>query len=403
MGANNGKQSDFKDGENAVGTSDYSFDGNGNLILDNNRRVSAVTYNYLDKPELITIAPPQGSIGGGTIRYIYAAGGGKLQVTGLKAPKNGYVLVFLSNGSSEPVYFDNFTVSHERGRLIEENHFYAYGLKIQAISSKALSSSLNAKMVNYGYQGAFSEEVAEFGLNYNEFSLRTYDPQIGQWTTPDPYDEFASPYTGMGNDPANNTDPSGGSIWNSILKFFGGTCTSSCPSALSAGATQTSTASFVTTVIRISTVSLAIGFGYAGEGINGVVNSSISDIRDAFSVEISQLNSEILYNGSASIETSSTYLINPARFLIAQSKTHVPGVGEDMEYCDLTPPIGLGIDSKYAYESTDNELFDDLIDLMKWTSKGEMEENNMAMIERFRAKTGGYYSNYIQKKMLLVP
>ncbi|MBN8666400.1 MAG: hypothetical protein J0M30_02785 [Chitinophagales bacterium] len=608
IGANNGKQSDFKDGENAVGTEDYNFDANGNLILDNNRRVSSVTYNYLDKPELITIAPPQGSAGGGTIRYIYAAGGGKLQkivtenpsiangnqqrittttyigayvyekltiagvpqpevlqmvgheegrirvitpysnpsdpanyigggvalpggkqgvfdyfitdnlanvraviteeintassictmensnstvqqyeealfgnptnnevsstrigkptawtantsgqvsklqspdgsatkvgpnvllkvmagdllnarvdyyyqnnpgsnplpsnglnalvntllgalnggkatgltkdrageigtalgatiplqslmsnqpgsgvqtapraylnyiffdeqfnyvdqisgfqrvsqsgngaaplqVTGLKAPKNGYVLVFLSNGSSESVYFDNFTVSQERGRLIEENHFYSYGLKIQAISSKALSSSLNAKMINHGYQGAFSEEVTEFELNYNEFSLRTYDPQIGQWTTPDPYDECPSQYTGMGNDPVNNIDPSGGSIWGSIFKFFGGTVSSGCPSALTSGATQAATASFATTVIRISTVSLAVGFGSAGHEINRAISSVLneggiglngSSETSAVSIDIqagakiaNALNSSIISNaGSAEV------------------------------------------------------------------------------------------------------
>jgi hypothetical protein len=40
--------------------------------------------------------------------------------------------------------------------------------------------------------------------------LRSYDPQIGRFLQNDPYDEFASGYVGMGNDPANLTDPSGG-------------------------------------------------------------------------------------------------------------------------------------------------------------------------------------------------
>jgi RHS repeat-associated protein len=53
-----------------------------------------------------------------------------------------------------------------------------------------VASSLNPKAVSYGFQGSFSEEVNDFELNYNEFGLRTYDPQIGRWTTPDPYDEF---------------------------------------------------------------------------------------------------------------------------------------------------------------------------------------------------------------------
>jgi hypothetical protein len=40
--------------------------------------------------------------------------------------------------------------------------------------------------------------------------LRSYDPQIGRFLQNDPYDEFASGYAGMGNDPGNGLDPSGG-------------------------------------------------------------------------------------------------------------------------------------------------------------------------------------------------
>jgi RHS repeat-associated protein len=187
-----------------------------------------------------------------------------LTPTDYKAPKNGYVYVYLSNESGEPVYFDNLSVSHERGRLIAEDHYYAYGLKITSISSKSISSSLNTKMPHYGYQGSFSEEVSEFELNYNEFELRTYDPQIGRWTTADPYDEFASPYLGMGTNPANLVDPDGGSVGGAILSFFGGGVSGSTASALAQVACPGMTASctaasgFVT-AIRIATVGIAVG------------------------------------------------------------------------------------------------------------------------------------------------
>ena len=61
-----------------------------------------------------------------------------LVLANIKAPKNGFAYIYLSNESSEPVYFDNFTVSDNRGRIIEEDHYYAYGLKIAGISSKKL-------------------------------------------------------------------------------------------------------------------------------------------------------------------------------------------------------------------------------------------------------------------------
>lgn len=37
------------------GSTDYSYDGNGNLKLDNNEKISSITYNYLNLPFVITI------------------------------------------------------------------------------------------------------------------------------------------------------------------------------------------------------------------------------------------------------------------------------------------------------------------------------------------------------------
>ena len=93
---------------------------------------------------------------------------------------------------------------HDRGRIIEENHYYAHGLKIAAISSKAYGAPNN----NYLYQGDFSDFDDDLG--WNDFELRSYDPQIGRFLQNDPYDQFASGYVGMGNDPVNGVDPSGG-------------------------------------------------------------------------------------------------------------------------------------------------------------------------------------------------
>ena len=95
-------------------------------------------------------------------------------------------------------------VRHDRGRIIEENHYYAFGLKIAAISSKAYGAPNN----NYLYQGDFSDFDDDLG--WNDFELRSYDPQIGRFLQNDPYDQFASGYVGMGDDPVNTIDPSGG-------------------------------------------------------------------------------------------------------------------------------------------------------------------------------------------------
>lgn len=120
--------------------------------------------------------------------------------------KNGYIYIYCANESNIDVFFDNLEVIHTRGPILEENHYYAYGLKIAAISSRAAGGIQN----NYLYQGDFSEFNEESG--YNEFYLRHYDPQVGRWTTTDPFEQFASPYLGMGNNPGMNIDPDGGRV-----------------------------------------------------------------------------------------------------------------------------------------------------------------------------------------------
>ena len=52
---------------------DYTYDVNGNLNLDNNKAISSITYNHLNLPLVITVT------GKGAITYTYDASGNKLQ------------------------------------------------------------------------------------------------------------------------------------------------------------------------------------------------------------------------------------------------------------------------------------------------------------------------------------
>ena len=72
---------------------------------------------------------------------------------------------------------------------------------------------------NYLYQGDYSEYDED--IAWNDFTLRNYDPQIGRWVQMDPYDEFASPYVGMGANPIFNNDPDGGSIASALGEVLG--------------------------------------------------------------------------------------------------------------------------------------------------------------------------------------
>lgn len=62
---------DFKDGASL--STEYTYDANGNMTADANKKITAITYNYLNLPEKITVADS------GSIVYVYDATGNRLQ------------------------------------------------------------------------------------------------------------------------------------------------------------------------------------------------------------------------------------------------------------------------------------------------------------------------------------
>lgn len=165
---------------------------------------------YFD--ELFNLIPDYGT-GYGSISFPVTTAGSVQTIDVLqRAPANGYAFIFVSNHSTDAVYFDDLHISHYRGRILEENHYYPYGLKNASLTANAFDRRPN----DYGYQGEWAEE--EDITQWAEFDLRMYDPQVGRFTTQDPYEQFASPYTGMGNDPVSFSDPTGGFVgWEGAL------------------------------------------------------------------------------------------------------------------------------------------------------------------------------------------
>lgn len=108
--------------------------------------------------------------------------------------KNGYIYVYVSNESNNSfdVYFDDLRITHTKGKVIQEDHYYPFGLNISALSSRAPLSKPNKYNT---FQG--QERTEDFDLGWYSFKWRNHDPTIGRFFNVDPLAEkylYNSPY-----------------------------------------------------------------------------------------------------------------------------------------------------------------------------------------------------------------
>lgn len=156
-----------------------------------------------------------------------------LTVTGRDITRNGYLYVFVSNETPNiKVCFDNLQVTHVRGPLQEETHYYPFGLTMAGISSKA-GNIIDNKTKYNGIEFEDDLDVNVYGAFY-----RTLDPQTGRWWQIDPQADVSlmpdqkededeeeergleslTPYNSMANNPVRYNDPKGDLFgWDNLI------------------------------------------------------------------------------------------------------------------------------------------------------------------------------------------
>ncbi len=212
---------------------DYGYDVNGNMTLDKNKKITAITYNHLNLPIRIVFGTT------GSISYVYSATGQKVekmitQGTTITTTnylngylyKNGVLQYFPTlegyvepNGSSFKYVYQykdhlgNIRLSYTKNSttntldVIEENHYYPFGLMHKGYNNLVSTNNPAEKLLFNG-----KELQDELGLDMYDYGARMLDRQLGIWRTVDPKAELlesSSPYVYALNCPVIYLDKDG--------------------------------------------------------------------------------------------------------------------------------------------------------------------------------------------------
>jgi RHS repeat-associated protein len=134
--------------------------------------------------------------------------------TSIKLNHNGFIYIWVSNETPNwPCFFDNLSIEHFTGPLLEENHYYPGGLTMAGISDMALKSQYPQNKLRYNSKEMQNQEFADgSGLEQYDYGARMYDPQICRWEGQDKFSEVyvaLTPYHYAANNPIKIVDAGG--------------------------------------------------------------------------------------------------------------------------------------------------------------------------------------------------
>jgi RHS repeat-associated protein len=141
--------------------------------------------------------------------------------TTIKLKHSGYLYIWVSNETQNwMVFFDNLSIEDFSGPILEETHYYPFGLTMAGISDRAIKTNYaeNKYRYNKGSELQNKEFTDGSGLEVYTTNYRLFDPQLGTFHQIDPLAEISedqSPYSYAQSDPVLYNDPLGLTISDS--------------------------------------------------------------------------------------------------------------------------------------------------------------------------------------------
>ncbi|MBK7764412.1 MAG: hypothetical protein IPI46_13880 [Bacteroidetes bacterium] len=133
----------------------------------------------------------------------------------IEIDRPGYLYAFHSAEGMFKVYFDDYDLTYFQGSLLEETHYYPFGLTM------GMPTSYTTTGVDQKYKFTTKELQRDeftdgtgikFGLEWYDYGARMQDPQIGRWSSMDPLADVEpcwSPYRAFYDNPITFIDPDG--------------------------------------------------------------------------------------------------------------------------------------------------------------------------------------------------
>jgi RHS repeat-associated protein len=205
------------------------------------------------------------------------------EIIGRECTRSGYLYIYTSNETpGRDVFFDNLQVSHVRGPLLEETHYY----------SRAAGGMENRKKYN-GIE--FTEDL---GLDVYDAFYRNLDAQTGRWWQIDPKIEKMeawSPYASNFDNPIAFSDPLGDEpgegcptcpIINPTILAKGSEIATELGNAIGSGLSQILVSAGGVLNGALNTLTLGAWPTNPAEVITGS-NSMLTDDADAYKTSVS--------------------------------------------------------------------------------------------------------------------